>query len=187
MTNTPTSSQAPAPTPRQMAYLRKLAEHTGGTFAYPKTAREASSEIARLTGQTPDSPADRHRERRQLQRDLAENAGGATRIQDDEITGHGSTATWDRDPAPTPEPAPAAAPATSQVGARTELGRYTTSRGERVIYGQRVDGHPRLFDKPANGQGRSYLIETELLTKAEVDAIVADYLERARILDRVPM
>jgi hypothetical protein len=49
------------------------------------------------------------------------------------------------------------------VGERIELGRYSVpAAGERVIYGQRVDGVVRLTDVPAHGRGRAYLIEREL-------------------------
>ena len=71
--------------------------------------------------------------------------------------------------------------------ARVEFGRYTTTRdGERVIYGQRVLGVVRLVDAPANGTGRRYVIERELTVMAELEAIVADYLEQASRWDTVP-
>ena len=38
------------PTPKQLRYLKRLAERTGGTFAYPQTKAEASREIERLKG-----------------------------------------------------------------------------------------------------------------------------------------
>jgi hypothetical protein len=67
-----------------------------------------------------------------------------------------------------------------------ELARYTVSAGERVIYGQRVLGVVRLADHPADGRGRRYLIERELTVMAELEAIVADYLEQAAIWDAIP-
>jgi hypothetical protein len=69
---------------------------------------------------------------------------------------------------------------------RVELGRYTISAGERVIYGQRVLGVVRLVNHPAHGLGRRYVIERELTVMAELEAIVADYLEQARIWDTIP-
>ena len=69
---------------------------------------------------------------------------------------------------------------------RVELGRYTISAGERVIYGQRVLGVVRLVDHPASGRGRRYVIERELTVMAELEAIVADYLEQAAIWDAIP-
>ena len=37
------------------------------------------------------------------------------------------------------------------VGERVELARYTVPAGERVLYGQRVDGVVRVTDVPARG------------------------------------
>ena len=67
-----------------------------------------------------------------------------------------------------------------------ELGRYTLASGERIIQGQRVLGVVRLIDIPANGDGRRYLIERELTVMAELDAIVADYLEQAARFHTIP-
>ena len=73
-----------------------------------------------------------------------------------------------------------------QTGVRVELTRYRISAGERVLYGQRVLGVVRLTDVPADGQGRHYLIERGLTTQAELNAVIADYLEQAHIWDTVP-
>lgn len=67
-----------------------------------------------------------------------------------------------------------------------ELARYTTDVGERRIVGQRVDGIVQLRDEPA-GAGRSYLIEPQLKSMAELQAIVEDYLAKAEQLGYVPM
>jgi hypothetical protein len=69
---------------------------------------------------------------------------------------------------------------------RVELGRYTTSAGERLVCGQRVLGVVRLVDVPADEQGRRYVIERELTSMAELEAIVADYLQQAAIWDAIP-
>ncbi len=63
-----------------------------------------------------------------------------------------------------------------QTNERVELARYTVSAGERVIHGQRILGVLRLVDNPAFGEGRRYVIERELVTMAELEAIVTDYL-----------
>ena len=73
-----------------------------------------------------------------------------------------------------------------QTNAPVELARYTVSAGERVIYGQRVLGAVRLVDEPAAGDGRRYVIERELTVMAELEAIVADYLEQAAAWDVIP-
>jgi hypothetical protein len=65
--------------------------------------------------------------------------------------------------------------------------RYRVEEGERVICGQRIDGVVRVTDRPLAAGGRAYLIERELETKAEVDALVADYLAKARRLDMPPL
>ena len=78
---------------------------------------------------------------------------------------------------------------TSRVGqtnARVELVRYSLSAGERVVYGQRVRGVVRLVDVPADGNGRRFVIERELTVMAELEAIVADYLEQAAAWDVIP-
>ena len=76
------------------------------------------------------------------------------------------------------------------VGERVELGRYRVpSVGERVIYGQRINGVVRLVDVPGAGAGRSYLIERELERDgyAALKALVADYLGQAQRLGEVPL
>ena len=69
---------------------------------------------------------------------------------------------------------------------RVELARYTVTAGERVIHGRRVLGVVRLVDDPVSADGRHYVIERELTTMAELDAIVTDYLEQARLWDVIP-
>ena len=73
-----------------------------------------------------------------------------------------------------------------QTNVRVELARYTVSAGERVIYGQRVLGVVRLVDEPAAGDGRRYVIERELTVMAELEAIVADYLQQAATWNVIP-
>jgi hypothetical protein len=75
------------------------------------------------------------------------------------------------------------------VGERTELARYTIPSGERVLYGQRVNGVVRVIDVPAGGGGRAYLVERELEQDGydALRALVADYVDQAGLLDDVPM
>ena len=76
------------------------------------------------------------------------------------------------------------------VGERVELGRYTVSpAGERIIFGQRVNGVVRLVDVPSSGHGRAFLIERELERDglSALQALVADYLAQAARLGDVPM
>jgi len=51
------------------------------------------------------------------------------------------------------------------------------------LVGQRVDGDVRVTDEPATGQGRSYLVESELESKAALDALVSDYIAKSQKLD----
>jgi hypothetical protein len=75
------------------------------------------------------------------------------------------------------------------VGERVELGRYSVPTGERIVYGQRVNGVVRVTDVPAHGRGRAYLVERELEHDGygALKALVADYIDQARILYNVPM
>lgn len=75
------------------------------------------------------------------------------------------------------------------VGERVELSRYSVSSGERVIYGQRINGIVRITDKPATHHGRSYLIERGLEEDGydALKALVAEYVKRAEELDAIPM
>ena len=75
------------------------------------------------------------------------------------------------------------------VGERIELARYTVPVGERVLYGQRVNGVVRVTDVPVGGRGRAYLVERELEQDGydALKALVSDYLDQAKLLEDVPM
>ena len=117
----------------------------------------------------------------------------AARVRDDEISGRGSSATWmqnrEQDPPPTKDAGPGAPrrPRAPVVSQRTELARYTVTGGERILYGQRIDGIVRVIDRPATEGGRAYLVERELETMDELDALIADYLQQATKLDSPPL
>ena len=91
------SQRSNQPTPRQLQYLRTLAERSGTTFASPRTRGEASREIRRLealpalTRRLTEFLCDR--ERRTLDSDRARlqpwNA-----VKPEEISGYGSHARW---------------------------------------------------------------------------------------------
>jgi hypothetical protein len=118
------------PTPRQLRYLKQLAEHTGQTFTYPHTFTEAGREIDRLKAIRPESRAERRIERKQIADQLATGPEDCARVRDDEISGRGSSATWahnrDRDARPGSNRA-APKRTTPVVGKRTELARYTVA------------------------------------------------------------
>lgn len=187
--HTPPRHAPTRPTRRQLAYLKVLADPAGQTFQYPVTRQEASLQIERLQHAQPSSRIERRIERKQIAGAIATNPDDATRVRDDELAGYGSQATWahSQKPAPTTPVTRTPRRQTPQVGPRTELARCTIPAGERIIYGQRVDGIVRVFDRPAVPGERAYLIERELETKSELDALIADYLATARRLQAVPM
>lgn len=179
-----------APTERQMRFMRSLAEETGTSFVYPKTRKEASAEIKRLIAirdaaevlEVEPGEVQEH----EVEREQAEERQlvYATGVAAGEVAGFGSSASWHTDS--TPSVAVVQEPVTGQP---TELGRYRVSSGERVIYGQRVSGSVRITDRPASGQGRSYLVERKLEQDGygALKALLADYIEQAGELDEVPM
>ncbi len=73
------------------------------------------------------------------------------------------------------------------TGRPKRLATYTADVGERMLVGQRTEGVVRISDLPADGQGRSYLVEPEIGSTAEIEALVADYLAKAEQLGWVPM
>ncbi len=175
---------AKQPTRRQLAYLKILADRAGQTFTYPITREEASLQINRLKRAEPSTRTERRVERKLIADAIATGPHDSTRVRDDELVGYGSSATWAQNQETQPvDPAPSAARRmTPQVGPRSELARYTVPAGERVIYGQRVDGIVRVVDRPAAPGGRAYLIERGLETKSELDALIADYRATAERL-----
>ena len=83
------------PVTKQLAYLRALADRAGQTFAYPRTARQASAEIRRLRAQKPSGRVERVLERREIADAVARGPEDAARVDfDRDVTGFGSTATW---------------------------------------------------------------------------------------------
>ena len=76
-----------------------------------------------------------------------------------------------------------------RVGERVELARYTVRSGQRVLYGQRINGVVRVTDCPACGTGRSYLVERGLERDgySALTALIEDYTRQAGRLDAIPM
>ena len=176
-----------SPRPRQLGYLKLLADQTGTSFTFPKTGAQASREIKRLLALKKSG----HVELTIRPSDIeAEPVGSelvyATGVQPGEVVGFGSAASWRKAAPEQAVPPPAAAP---QVGQLIELGRYSVSDGERVLSGQRINGSVRITDRPASGAGRAYLVERELEHDgySALKALVADYTEQARELDAIPM
>ena len=72
------------------------------------------------------------------------------------------------------------------AGKAIVLATYECDEGERQLVGQRVDGIARITDRPTS-QGRSYLVEQGITTMAELQAILDDYLTKAKRLGYAPM
>lgn len=184
---------AQKPTRRQLSYLKALADRTGQTFTYPQTRQQASAEIHRLKHTRPSSRTERRVEHKLIADQIATGPIDAARVRDDEIAGRGSNATWvqNREPEPVIQSSAPTAPRrrTPVVGPRTELARYTVRGGERILYGQRIDGVVRVTDRPTDCAGpatRAYL-ERGLERSTELNALVEDYLAQAARLAQVPM
>jgi len=91
----PTAQAGPPPTARQQRYLRQLALQRGVSFVIPKTKAEASRAIDALKRRRPEPVADRRREIRAVEDDMARNRGDAARvIHGRDTVGYGSGATW---------------------------------------------------------------------------------------------
>jgi hypothetical protein len=181
------------PTSRQLQYLRSLADRTGQTFTYPKTGAQASAEIQRLKGTTPQAHGDRRYERKLIADQVASGLNN-TAVTRQETTGYGSDATWRHNRQPEAPIVSSHRPAARQTGPvageRVELARYTVARGgDRILFGQRVDGKVRVTDRPAGevtAENRAHLVDNDLESKAELDALVADYLAEAQRLQMIP-
>lgn len=86
----------PAVSQKKLRYLRILQEQTGQTFEWPRDEAHASREIDRLKKVGMTSRSDRRRERRELQTDMASGRGDSSRVREDEVSGYGSSARWQR-------------------------------------------------------------------------------------------
>jgi hypothetical protein len=173
--------EGPPPTARQQRYMRQLALQRGVSFTIPRTRAEASRVIDQLKRRRPEPAADRRREIRAVQDDMARGRGDSSRVVEGvETIGYGHS---DLEGALVTATVQPSAGATND---RVELGRYAISAGERIVCGHRVLGVVRLVDVPADDHGRRYLIERELTVMTELEAIVADYLDQAARWDSIP-
>ena len=91
---TPTTDADTRPTASQLAYLKSLATRMGQTFEWPQTRAQASREIRRLKSLPAadhlpgDFDLDAERAAREANADVP--------MQDFEVTGFGSIASWSR-------------------------------------------------------------------------------------------
>jgi hypothetical protein len=85
----------PPPTAKQQRYLRQLAMQRSVSFVVPRTRAQASRLIDELKRRAPEPRADRLREIRAVQDDLARGRGDAAQVREDiEVTGYGSNCQW---------------------------------------------------------------------------------------------
>jgi hypothetical protein len=82
------------PTTPQLGYLGDLAIATGQTFFRPRTYAQASERIEELRELKRISAAERRQGAREWDEDFAGAFRDAASIRDDELSGHGSTASW---------------------------------------------------------------------------------------------
>ena len=75
-------SAGPPPTARQQRYLRQLAMQRGVSFGLPRTRAQASRLIDELKRRAPEPVADRRREIRAVQDDMARGRGDSARIRE---------------------------------------------------------------------------------------------------------
>jgi hypothetical protein len=77
--------------------------------------------------------------------------------------------------------------ASCKPGQQVELGRYQTDTGPRALLGRRIEGVVHVYDFAVGDPGRAYFVEAGFESKAELAALVADYLRQARLLGDCPM
>ena len=174
----PTRPAGPPPTARQQRYLRQLAVQRGVTFVVPKHPRRSVARDRRAQAPAPEPVADRRREIRAVQDDMARGRGDDAQRR----RGRRDDGLWqqrDLEGRPLVTATIQHPAAGRRDERRVELARYTVSGGRARDHGQRVLGVVRLVDDPASGAGRHYVIERELTSMAELEAIVADYLQQA--------
>jgi hypothetical protein len=95
----PTKPAGLPPTARQQRYLRQLALQRGVSFVVPKTRAQASRAIDTLKRRRPEPLADRRREIRAVQDDMARSPVDSAKVLEGiETTGYGSSATWNGGP-----------------------------------------------------------------------------------------
>jgi hypothetical protein len=88
------AKDAEPPTRRQLQHLRTLAMRTGQTFVPPTTKRQAAATIERLQEATPSSRVERYLDHKAVWDRDTNRAPSLAAVREDEVTGYGSTATW---------------------------------------------------------------------------------------------
>ena len=73
----------------------------------------------------------------------------------------------------------------AEPGAPKLLAEYDCDEGTRQLIEERVDGTVRITDQRPGGH--TYLVDEGFGSNAELEALVADYLNKARQLGYAPM
>jgi hypothetical protein len=69
----------------------------------------------------------------------------------------------------------------------TELARYGTSAGERVLTGWRRGRGVEVIDRPVHGRARGYVVDRNMRCPVQLGAFLDDYLKQAAAFDMCPM
>ena len=72
------------------------------------------------------------------------------------------------------------------TGEQKILASYQSDEGTRQLVAQRVNGTVALSDIPTD-HGRVHLVERQLSSLAELEALIADYLQQAQRIGHCPM
>jgi hypothetical protein len=65
------------------------------------------------------------------------------------------------------------------AGGIVELRRYRIPAGQRAVKAQRIAGRVAVMDVPVDHEDRVYLVERELTSQSELEALAADYAQRS--------
>lgn len=68
-----------------------------------------------------------------------------------------------------------------------ELGSYQLGEGTRQLSATRVGRAVHVTDRPLGGPGNTYLVETEVTSVSELEALAEDYRRQAEALGDCPM
>jgi hypothetical protein len=69
----------------------------------------------------------------------------------------------------------------------TEIARYNTSAGERVLTGWRRGRGVEVIDRPLHGRARGYVVDRNMRCPVQLGAFLDDYLKQAAALGMCPM
>lgn len=65
------------------------------------------------------------------------------------------------------------------AGRMIELRRYRIPAGQRAVKAQRIAGRVAVMDVPVDHDDRVYLVERELTSQRELEALASEYAHRS--------